>query len=369
VILFLHHRYRTLGGEERAVEELMWLVREKLDEDAQLLARDSVGLGRGEAARGLLRGGLRPGDVAAAVRLTGATIVHAHNLHPTWGWRALAAARDAGAKVVLHLHNYRLVCAVGTCADPRGEDCTRCHGADTLPGLRQNCRDSHVEATVYAAALALHSRRMVQHADAVVVPSAFALERLRTLGAPVEHAHVLPHVMRSFAPTSLADRGTYALIAARLVRGKGLDVAVAACRQAGIELVVAGDGPLRIERTKGVRTVGRVDGEELGRLRAGAGLELAPSRMAESFGLSAAEAMAAGVPVVGSRIGALTELLPDDALVTPGDATALAAAAKRRFGDRDAGTAGIERVRALTAPEVVAPTLGRIYEQVRGNRR
>jgi glycosyltransferase involved in cell wall biosynthesis len=365
VILFLHHRYRTLGGEERAVEELMWLVREHLGEDVQLLARDSVGVGRWKAAHGLLRGGLRPQDVGAAVRLTGASIVHAHNLHPTWGWRALASARAAGARVVLHLHNYRLVCAVGTCADPRGEDCTRCHGADTLPGLRLNCRASYREAAVYAAALALHSRRMVEQADAVVVPSAFALDRLRTLGAPVDHAHVVPHVMRSFATTSRADRGTYALIAARLVRGKGLDVAVAACRKVRLPLVVAGDGPLKIAPSDGVRFVGRVDGDELARLRAGAGIELVPSRTAESFGLSAAEAMAAGVPVVGSRIGALTELLPDDALVAPGDATALAAATTRRFGDSDIGTAGIQRVRALTAPEVVAPTLARIYDEVR----
>src|SRR4029077_5148342 len=109
-------------------------------------------------------------------------------------------------------------------------------------------------------------------------------------------------------------------------------------------------------------------GEELGRLRAGAGLELAPSRMAESFGLSAAEAMAGGGPVRGSRIGALTELLPDDALVAPGDAPALAAAARRRFGDRDAGTARLPLARALTAPEVVAPTLARIYDEVRGLR-
>ena len=30
MVLFLHNRYRTTGGEERAVEDLMWLVRERL---------------------------------------------------------------------------------------------------------------------------------------------------------------------------------------------------------------------------------------------------------------------------------------------------------------------------------------------------
>ena len=61
--------------------------------------------------------------------------MHAHNLHPTLGWRALAAAREAGARVVLHLHQYRLVCAIGVCFT-RGEECTRCHGRNTLPGVR-----------------------------------------------------------------------------------------------------------------------------------------------------------------------------------------------------------------------------------------
>jgi hypothetical protein len=51
----------------------------------------------------------------------------------------------------------------------------------------------------------------------------------------VEHAHVLPHVMRRVRHDVARRPGRYALIAARLVRGKGLDVAVAACRQAGIE--------------------------------------------------------------------------------------------------------------------------------------
>ncbi len=157
MVLFLHSQYRTTGGEERTVADLQWLVREHLREPAELLARDSASLGRGRAAAGLLRGGLQPGDVARAVRLSGARVVHAHNLHPTLGWRALAAAREAGARVVLHLHQYRLVCAIGVCFT-RGAECTRCHGRDTLPGVRLHCRGSLPEAAAYGAALSLCQR-------------------------------------------------------------------------------------------------------------------------------------------------------------------------------------------------------------------
>jgi glycosyltransferase involved in cell wall biosynthesis len=374
MILFLHNRYRITGGEERVVEDLLWLVREHMGEPAELLARDSASLGRAHAAVGLLRGGLEPGEVARAVRLNRARVLHAHNLQPALGWRALAAARAAGARVVLHLHQYRLVCAVGVCFT-RGAECTRCHGRDTLPGVRLNCRGSLPEAAAYGASLALWQRRLVGQADAVIVPSRFARERLRELGArlPWDRVHVVaPPVrppLRSWGAGAPAGvpAGTYALVVSRLSPEKGVDVAVDACRMAGIPLMVAGDGPevaaLR-ERAGGaaVRFVGRVDDTELAELRAGASIALVPSRSAETFGMAAAEAMAAGLPVVASRVGALPELVEQDALVPPGDAGALARAIGRLAGDRAAGERGLQRIRAVCAPEVVAGALAGVYD-------
>lgn len=367
MVLFLHNRYRITGGEERAVEDLLWLVREQLHEPAELFSRDSAALGRSRAAVGLLRGGLDPQEVAAAVRSSGARVVHAHNLLPALGWRALAAARAAGARVVLHLHQYRLVCAIGVCFT-RGAECTRCHGRDTLPGVRLNCRASVPEALAYGASLALWQRRLVEQADAVVVPSAFARERLRELGAPLDwgRVHVLAPPVRAPAAVSSAD-GTYALVVARLSPEKGVHVAIDACRQAGMPLVVAGEGPDRaaLKQRAGngdVRFVGQVDDERLAQLRAGAAIALAPSLSAETFGLAVAEAMIAGLPVVSSRVGALPELVDPDALVPPGNADALAGAIARLAGDRVAGERGRQRARAICAPEAVAAGLTRVYD-------
>ncbi len=368
MILFLHNRYRTTGGEERVVDDLLWLVREQLGEDAQLLGRDSAAIGRGRAAAGLLRGGLDPARVGEAVRRSGARVVHAHNLNPSLGWRALAAAQAAGARTVLHLHNYRLVCAVGTCFT-RGADCTRCHGRDTRPGVRLNCRGTGAEAAVYAASLALWQRRLLAHADAVVVPSVFAGQRLCALGAPIDPArlHVVGHVVRDVVARSTAAGGSHALVASRLAPEKGVDVAIAACAAAGVALVIAGDGPLLAQLRAGAqgtdtRFAGRVGDGELASLRATAGLAVVPSRSAETFGLAAAEAMAAGLPVAGSAVGALPELCGAEGLVAPGDAAALALAVRARFGDGAAGERGRRRVLDVAAPQVVAAALSAVYD-------
>jgi glycosyltransferase involved in cell wall biosynthesis len=326
-------------------------------------------LGRGEAAARLVGGGSTPDEVARAVRRTRARIVHAHNLHPQFGWRALAAAQAAGAKVLMHLHQYRLVCAVGVCFT-EGADCTRCHGRNTLPGLIHNCRGSRAEAIAYAVALAAWQRRLVAHVDAFLVPSRFTLERLRALGAPIhEDTHVVPHPVRAFASGPAARDGGYALVAGRLAAEKGVEVAIEACRQASIELVVAGDGPQReqLEHAASglpVTFVGRVGDVELGELRARAALALVPSVFAETFALSAAEAMASGLPVAGSRLGALTELLPSDWLAPAGDPRALAAVIERLRAAPQAGAEALARVRSVSAPEVVAPALARVYQSV-----
>jgi glycosyltransferase involved in cell wall biosynthesis len=379
MILFLHSRYRVTGGEERVVEDLAWLVREHLGEPVETMTRDSAALSRARAAAGLLGGGLDATRVAQRVLHTKARVVHAHNLNPTLGWRTLRAAREAGARVVLHLHQYRLVCATGVCFT-RGEECTRCHGRNTLPGVLRNCRGSRMEALTYGASLALWQQKLIEQADAVVIPSEFAKERLRELGAPLpwERVHVLAPPLRTFVEGSRAASGKHALVVSRLAPEKGVNVAIEACRRAGKPLVVAGDGPdlqkLRAQSAGGeVLFLGHVQDERLAQLRREAALALVPSRSAETFGMAAAEAMAAGLPVAASAVGGLGELVGGEsleetgdvveggALVPPGDVARLTSAVARLWADASIGERGLRHIQRLCAPAVVAEGLEKVY--------
>ena len=92
---------------------------------------------------------------------------------------------------------------------------------------------------------------------------------------------------------------------------------------------------------KNVRLLGAVSDSERDALFAGAEVQLMPSRF-EGFGLAAAEAMAAGVPLVASSAGSLPEVVDEPrggVLVPPGDPRALANATVRLLDDPGARSA------------------------------
>jgi glycosyltransferase involved in cell wall biosynthesis len=118
--------------------------------------------------------------------------------------------------------------------------------------------------------------------------------------------------------------GFTALSLSRLVAIKGIDAAIRGAARAGIGLVVAGDGPERpsleaLSRSLAadVRFVGHVEGEDRRLLLRAADVFVAPSRAigsrVEGTPTSVLEALAAGLPIVGTRISGIAETVAADA--------------------------------------------------------
>jgi glycosyltransferase involved in cell wall biosynthesis len=276
----------------------------------------------------------------------------------------------------MHLHNFRLFCAIGVCFR-LGQPCFRCHGRWTVPGVALNCRESLPEAAAYAYALSAHQPDVFASVDRFVTPSTYAARQLEKLGLPEGRTDVVPHYIgaNAFADRSRADRGQFALAFGRLAAEKGFDVAIDAAAIAGVPLRIAGEGPVerdlarRIERERApVELCGKVPPDKLRDLLRRAAIVVVPTTGNETFGFAALEAMAAGVPVVAARAGALPEIVGDDACVPRGDALAMAVRMQELWADPmrrvDEGDAAIARARERFSEERYVRALLALYASV-----
>ncbi len=208
------------------------------------------------------------------------------------------------------------------------------------------------------------ARAILRRMRVVLAVSTALAEDARRLGA--HEARVVPNGVELPPEGTAEAEPRYVLFAGRLSREKGILELVEAAR--GLDLVVAGDGPLR-GRVPQAR--GWLPRAELERLYAGAAVVACPSRR-EGFGLACAEAMAHGRPVVASAVGGLRDLVVDGEtglLVPPGDVAALRHALERLLADaplrRRLGTAARERVRACCSWERVTELTLRAYQDAR----
>lgn len=108
-----------------------------------------------------------------------------------------------------------------------------------------------------------------------------------------------------------ATKGASDLFLGRLHTVKGWQWAVRGARQAGRSIIVAGGW--RPTLRSGVRYVGKVGGERKVALLAEARCLWVPAQWDEPFGLTTIEAMVSGTPVLGTRRGALPEVITTEA--------------------------------------------------------
>jgi glycosyltransferase involved in cell wall biosynthesis len=185
-------------------------------------------------------------------------------------------------------------------------------------------------STVEAAALRQSERAALACARHVVVTSAATARLLAAdYDVPAERLSVVePGTDRTVVP-----RKGYDVLVAALARLKDLSwrllIAGDLARNPDAARRLAAD-IARLGFAERVTMAGAVTPDRLAALYAAADLFVLPSRF-EGYGMAYAEAIAHGVPVVGTTAGAIPETVPASAgvLVPPDDIDALAAALRR----------------------------------------
>jgi glycosyltransferase involved in cell wall biosynthesis len=148
--------------------------------------------------------------------------------------------------------------------------------------------------------------------DTFIANSTHVAKRIeRYYGRSAEVIH--PPIDTDFFTLGAGASGDYCLAVGAAVPYKRLDLAVAACRQLGIELRIVGGGPAAQELAdRGgttTRVLGRVSDEELRDLYRGARCYLLPG--VEDFGMGTVEALACGTPVVALAAGGVLDVVAD----------------------------------------------------------
>jgi phosphatidylinositol alpha-1,6-mannosyltransferase len=200
----------------------------------------------------------------------------------------------------------------------------------------------------------------------------------------------LPRGNGSRRELGIADDATLIVALGRMIEVKGLHVLVAAAdrilgSRPSTHLIIAGDGPMRpeIERLVSlaatrdrIHLTGALPRARVARLLADADIFVNPGIVdsggrAEGLGITTIEAMASGLPCVGSRVGGIVETIADGKtglLVPPADTDALSTAVSRLADDaelrRRMGEAGRQFARACFTWPVLAGEVAEVYREV-----
>lgn len=311
-----------------------------------------------------------------------------HHLSPSILWEL----KSQGVAVLYHMNDLKLFCPSYNMVSASGMACgDRCNGGRFWHVISEGCYyGGRGAAAVLATEAYLHRwlRTYEKCVDLILAPSHFVKELLINNGWSSSKVEVLPHFQRlplHVVPHPGPDAPI--LYFGRLSAEKGVaDLIAAMCLVADMQLIIAGDGPLRPElerpacdrKLQNVTFAGHVTGTVLDDLIARSQFTVFPSRAYETFGKSILESYAQCRAVIASDLGSRRELVDQGRtglLYEVANVEQLAATIKllRARPDlaRAMGEAGRESVRERHAPEQHVAALTRIYQrlQIQGRRR
>lgn len=267
-------------------------------------------------------------------------VVHVHNIYHQLSPSVLRPLMERRIPAVMTVHDYKLVCPSYQLLD-HGKICEACLGGHFHHAPLRRCKDGSVAASLAVAVeLAVHTRLgAYRPVTRFICPSRFMRDKLAAGGVFPDRLRWVPHFVDASTVGVKEQPGAGVIAAGRLSAEKGFDTLIRAV--AGLRpdarLDLAGDGPARqdLERLAAdvapgrVRFHGRLAKPELHQLMRGAAVMAVPSRWHENQPMIVLEAFACGLPVVGSDLGGIPELIEpgvDGELAPADDAPAWRAA-------------------------------------------
>jgi glycosyltransferase involved in cell wall biosynthesis len=254
-------------------------------------------------------------------------VLHTHNIK---GFSPVVwhIARRRGIPVVHTGHSYELICADGALLSRSGKSCAP----------QSRCMTCNVHGAWY--------RTKADAIDVFCSPSDYLLRAHAEAGVVLKRSALVRNgIARREAqprsPRTAQRRPVRYLYLGQLAGHKGIDTLIGAIGRASgadftVDIAGRGDGEAGLKalaRSDGrVRFHGFVEGDRKDQLLSSADVLIFPSIWVENAPMSIAEAFCHGLPVIGSRIGAIPEFVnhgTNGLLFEVGNAVSLAACMTR----------------------------------------
>lgn len=326
-ILVVHNSYREPGGEDIVVAQEKRLLKSKGHTVIEYArsnheANNASVVDRMRLLKTIVSAQDSRMDVQQLLETERPDIVHIHNTFMMVSPSIYQACVDAKIPTVQTVHNYRLLCPA-TYLFRDGKVCEECIDHGLMRGVQHGCyRDSRLTTAAVALMLQVHRTRgtWTNEIDAFILLTEFAKRKLTENGLPSEKVYVKPNFVEC-DPGERRDAGDFVLFVGRLSQEKGVDVLLDAWKllKAPLPLRIVGDGPSRLglearvekEDLNSVKFLGRLDRDQTRDQMKKARFLVVPSLWYEGFPMVIAEGFACGLPVLGSRLGAMQEVIDD----------------------------------------------------------
>ena len=311
-------------------------------------------------------------------------VVHLHNVYHQLSPSVLAPIRRRALPAVMTLHDYKLACPTYRFLD-HGAPCEACLTHRFWEPLRRRCNAGSLAASaVNAAELSVHTLTGAYAPVAIFAcPSRFLEAKMRQGKVFPDRLRWIPNFVDVDGIPAAKEPGNGRVAyGGRLSEEKGVDTLVeAAAATPGLEVDIAGEGSIRpslealaaeLGVADRVRFLGRLELPAVHDLLRASSVAACPSRWYENMPLAILEAFACGVPVVGTGLGGIPELIEpgvDGAIVPPNDARALGMALRDLAHDparaHALGAAGRIKVERGFSSDAHLERLWHLYDEAR----
>jgi glycosyltransferase involved in cell wall biosynthesis len=245
-------------------------------------------------------------------------IAHIHNIIGGLTFSIIPVLRKMGIPIVASIHDFRLLCPAFIFINGKKEVCEKCKGGKYFNCIINNCSP---EGLLRSSLIATESYfrdyfyPFSKNIDAFIFVSKFVQNKFMESNPELHNKSYLVYNFTNRMNLN-SEMGKYFLFIGRLAREKSLFTLLDSFRLVPrLKLKIVGEGDLKkeleLKKSSNVELVGYKTGNELLDQIKNASFIIASSECYETNSMVTLESYSLGKPVLGSDIGAISELIID----------------------------------------------------------